>query len=310
MAQDTAPRRSSFATAGIIAALAVNCALLALVMYSLERSRRPSAHPPTTRVLPRSIPPTVPAAQSPSASDAPRAGSASGTPEAPAGSGVKPEREQSVAAITGTIGRSEAPATSAAPPRGALPARTPAGGTSVETANPAVVPTPPVVLPLPMRAGTGAPATIPSAPGLPDLSSAAPLPGIAPPAYTPVAAPSPAALGGGGRMFSDESSVLAGLLRQYESAYQRRDAAGAATLWPTVDLRALTRAFARLRMQNLEFGDCTFAVAQTEATARCAGVLRYAQRIGDPSIQTEHHVWTVEFVRRGESWKIARITAQ
>jgi hypothetical protein len=100
------------------------------------------------------------------------------------------------------------------------------------------------------------------------------------------------------------------LLRQYEAAYQRRDAAAAATLWPTVDVRALSRAFARLRMQSLQFGDCTFAVAQTEATARCAGVLSYAQRIGDAAVQTDRHVWTVEFVRGGDSWRIARITAQ
>jgi hypothetical protein len=143
------------------------------------------------------------------------------------------------------------------------------------------------------------------------MSSAPSLPSIAPPAYTPVAAPvAPAPAAVGGRIFDGESAALAGLLRQYESAYQRRDAAAAATLWPTVDLRALSRAFARLKMQSLEFGDCTFAVAQTEATARCVGVLRYAQRIGDPSIQTDHHVWTVEFVRGGDGWKIARITAQ
>jgi hypothetical protein len=50
--------------------------------------------------------------------------------------------------------------------------------------------------------------------------------------------------------------------------------------------------------------------AQSVAGGLSVGVLRYAQRIGDAAVQTEHHVWTVEFVRGGESWKIARITAQ
>ena len=132
-------------------------------------------------------------------------------------------------------------------------------------------------------------------PGLPGVAAAAPT--------APAVAPE-------GKVFSTESAALARVLDQYELAYQRLDAGAAAALWPSVDRSALTRAFARLSMQHLTFGDCTFAVSANDATAQCAGMLRYARRFGDTRPQAESHVWTIEFVRAGAAWRIARMTAQ
>jgi hypothetical protein len=112
------------------------------------------------------------------------------------------------------------------------------------------------------------------------------------------------------RVFDTESAALATILKGYELAYDRLDAAAAAALWPSVDVRALGRAFARLQMQNIEFSDCTFAVSENEATAQCAGLLHYARRIGDTAPKSEKHVWTIEFLRAGGDWRIARITAR
>jgi hypothetical protein len=140
-----------------------------------------------------------------------------------------------------------------------------------------------------------------------------------PSAVEEIAAPAPAARtvapdpSGGvspARRFDAESASLASIVRSYERAYDRLDAAAAAALWPSVDERALARAFARLQTQDLEFDNCTFAVSDNEATAQCAGQLQYSRRIGDPSLKRERHVWTIEFVRTGESWHIVRITAR
>ena len=111
-------------------------------------------------------------------------------------------------------------------------------------------------------------------------------------------------------VFERESAELGQILNQYELAYDRLDAGAAASMWPSVDSQALSRAFARLQMQNLEFGSCTFAVSKNEATAQCAGTLQYVRRIGDTSRKTERHIWTIEFVRAGDAWNIARITAR
>ena len=112
------------------------------------------------------------------------------------------------------------------------------------------------------------------------------------------------------RVYQKESSALAQVLGHYEQAYDRLDATGAAAVWPSVDARALSRAFARLQTQDLNFGNCTFSVSASDAAARCAGVLRYARRIGDTAPKIEQHVWTIEFARAGETWQIIKISAQ
>lgn len=112
------------------------------------------------------------------------------------------------------------------------------------------------------------------------------------------------------RIYQKESSALARVLGHYEQAYDRLDASSAAAVWPSVDARALSRAFARLQRQDLDFGNCTFSVSASDAAARCAGILRYARRIGDTALKTEQHVWTIEFARAGESWQIVKISAQ
>jgi stage V sporulation protein SpoVS len=149
------------------------------------------------------------------------------------------------------------------------------------------------------------PTEVPSEPveTMPGIEPLAPRPvAVAPPELPEVSPPA--------RLFEKESTALAQVLGRYEQAYDRLDAGGAAAVWPSVNSRALARAFARLQTQDLDFGNCTFAVSAYDATARCAGVLRYVQRIGDTTPKTEQHVWTIEFARAGETWRIVRLTAQ
>ena len=137
----------------------------------------------------------------------------------------------------------------------------------------------------------------PSAPTLPEdpVEAKKPIEAIESDAArtAPVPAPEPREVLAPDRIFEKESLALAQVLGHYEQAYDRLDANGAAAIWPSVDSRALTRAFARLQVQDLDFGDCTFAVSANDATARCAGVLHYARRIGDTTPKSEQHVWTI-----------------
>ena len=109
---------------------------------------------------------------------------------------------------------------------------------------------------------------------------------------------------------SEESIALEEILNRYEQAYDRLDAQAAVSIWPSVDSRALSRAFARLQQQDLELGRCSFAISESAATAQCSGHLRYSQRVGDTTPKSERHVWTIQFSRVGELWKIVRVSAQ
>jgi hypothetical protein len=112
------------------------------------------------------------------------------------------------------------------------------------------------------------------------------------------------------RLFEKESTALERVLASYAQAYNRLDVDGAIAIWPSADSRALAKAFARLQQQDLKFENCMFAVSENDGTAQCAGVLQYVRRIGKPTPQIERHVWTIEFARAGEEWRIVRVTAQ
>ena len=109
---------------------------------------------------------------------------------------------------------------------------------------------------------------------------------------------------------SREEIALEDILNRYEQAYDRLDAGAAASIWPSVDSRALSRAFSRLRQQDLELGSCSLAVSENAATAHCSGHLRYAQRVGDTTPKSERHEWTIQFARVREAWRIVRVTAE
>ena len=53
----------------------------------------------------------------------------------------------------------------------------------------------------------------------------------------------------------NEQSEIQRALGQYRNAYQRLDAEAARAVWPSVDVRALSRAFDSLESQQLEFDD-------------------------------------------------------
>jgi hypothetical protein len=109
---------------------------------------------------------------------------------------------------------------------------------------------------------------------------------------------------------SKESIALEEILDKYEQAYDRLDADAATSIWPSVDSRALSRAFARLAHQDLELGSCSFAISEIAATAQCSGHLRYAQRVGDTTAKYGRHEWTIQFARVGEVWQIVRVSAR
>ncbi len=76
-------------------------------------------------------------------------------------------------------------------------------------------------------------------------------------------------------------------LSRYGAAYSRLDAAAALAVWPSVDARALGRAFAELRSQRVTFDDCDIAVDGSRARAACRGATTYVPRAGDQSPRTE-----------------------
>jgi hypothetical protein len=124
-------------------------------------------------------------------------------------------------------------------------------------------------------------------------------PAVQPPAVAvPPIAPMPSSAGQDQREVSD-------VLNAYARAYGRLDAGAARQVWPTVNERALSRAFASLSSQDIAFDDCRIDVRGGTASADCSGRASYTGKVGSREPRTEARQWHFELRRDGAEWKIA-----
>jgi hypothetical protein len=133
------------------------------------------------------------------------------------------------------------------------------------------------------------------------IAPLAPVARVAP--IEPVAPPDPALPG-------REEGRVAAALDAYAHAFARLDARAARFVWPTVDERALARAFEGLASQNVVFDDCAIDVRGTSAHAACRGTASYVTKVGRDNVRVEPRTWRFELQRDGEAWKIASAEAR
>jgi hypothetical protein len=102
----------------------------------------------------------------------------------------------------------------------------------------------------------------------------------------------------------DEESIRE-VLREYEQAVGRKDSMAAKAVWPSLDERALARAFNDLQSHSLTLEDCGVTVAESAARARCQGVATYLPKVGRRKAISASHEWTFSLTKMGADWRIA-----
>jgi hypothetical protein len=108
----------------------------------------------------------------------------------------------------------------------------------------------------------------------------------------------------------DQQTRVEEVLRRYARAYAQLDASAARAVWPTVDERALARAFQNLSSQQVSFDDCEIAIRGANASASCSGRASYAPKVGNREPRTEPRNWRFELRREGEAWQIVEVEAR
>jgi hypothetical protein len=106
----------------------------------------------------------------------------------------------------------------------------------------------------------------------------------------------------------EEDHIRAALTR-WRTAYSELDANAAREVWPSVDARALERAFQALKSQDLRFDRCDLTVHGGSAQAACTGRAVYVPRVGNQSPRATAREWTFELKKRDERWTIASARA-
>jgi len=107
---------------------------------------------------------------------------------------------------------------------------------------------------------------------------------------------------------SDESAVRR-TVERYAHAYQDLDVDAAASVWPSVDRRTLSRAFAALKSQDLAFDACDITVDAARAIASCRGTLQIVRRVGSPAPIRAEQQWVFRMRRLSGDWKIDDVSA-
>lgn len=127
-----------------------------------------------------------------------------------------------------------------------------------------------------------------------------PSPSAAPTAATPSPAPSTA---------REQSTAVRAALGKYESAYSHLDVAAVRSVWPSIDQRALARAFDSLTAQTVSLQNCTIDVIGATARANCSGRASWTPKIGGGE-QTANRKWTFNLNQANGEWHIVQVQAK
>jgi hypothetical protein len=100
------------------------------------------------------------------------------------------------------------------------------------------------------------------------------------------------------------------VLNRYRTAYNALNAGAAKAVWPSVDEKALGRAFDRLESQEFDFSGCQIAVTGARATAACNGNARFVPKVGNKSGRQEPRHWTFEMRKANQQWTIDKVNVQ
>jgi hypothetical protein len=239
--------------------------------------------------------------------------------------------QRAPAATSGTSETGEQPARPAAatPPASARPTAEPVAPAPARRQAAEARPTEPS----PSARDTGPAASPPAGPSAPPALArvapppappvaAPPQPLPAPPADVPLGtagaetpAPVAAADPAGAPVGVDRSIVrtppAAGLdvaartaVDEYRQAFNSLDAMAAQRVWPTVDRRALDRAFRQLATQSISFDRCEVTTAGVAGKAVCNGRATWAPTVGDRTPRDEARTWRFTLAQRGSRWVI------
>ena len=192
-----------------------------------------------------------------------------------------------VVPITSPIPARSLPGTKEPPPPSA-PTLPVTGGTTAATANAgAALATPPAV-----------------PPAVRDSTAKPPVPTPAPsPVSSPAAPPPPSA----------REVAIAGVrqvIEHYRSAYSNLNVAGISAFWPSVNTRALARAFEQLEAQRFDFDNCQVDASAQTARAICTGTAHFVTKVGSKTPRAEPRRWTFQLSRSKDGWIIERVESR
>jgi hypothetical protein len=107
-----------------------------------------------------------------------------------------------------------------------------------------------------------------------------------------------------------EEETVRNVLREYTLAFERLDVQAAKAIRPSLDDRALQRAFQQLDGQQLRLGSCGVSVSGRHANAQCRGDATYRPKVGTRVMTLREMEWTFSLSRENDKWQIMNAIVQ
>ena len=108
----------------------------------------------------------------------------------------------------------------------------------------------------------------------------------------------------------DDVPAIRNVIARYQQAYEDLDAAAVKRIWPSVDERALAKAFDGLQSQNVTLNPCQIDVTGTGARASCRGAAGFVGRVGNRASAAQAREWRFVFRKAGDGWQIDSVRTQ
>jgi len=99
-------------------------------------------------------------------------------------------------------------------------------------------------------------------------------------------------------------------LDRYQNAFSALDANAAHAVWPSVDVKALARAFDQLETQTFDLEGCDISVSGARAEADCSGNARYVRKVGNRALRVEPRRWHFTLRQTNDQWIIDAVAAR
>jgi hypothetical protein len=106
---------------------------------------------------------------------------------------------------------------------------------------------------------------------------------------------------------AEPENAVRTVLEGYRTAYNQLNAAGAKALWPTVDVRTLSKAFDQLQSQEIRFTNCEIALTGDSARAVCDGFAAFVPKVGSRERRSASREWKFVLRRSTDGWVIGRV---
>jgi len=100
-----------------------------------------------------------------------------------------------------------------------------------------------------------------------------------------------------------------GVIERYRFAFSTLNS-GVSDFWPSVNSRALDRAFNELEQQLFDFDQCRVQLKGGQADATCTGTATFVPKVGDKTPRTQSRQWSFRLVRAGNRWIIDSVQSR